>query len=87
MNFNLVNDFDVDYSKDFLDFAHLNVYGATKFTLYFSDYLSKNYELPDHRKDKNYLSWEEEYDEFKVNFKKLSGKDFDSLLSKYIINN
>ena len=86
LNFNLVNDFDVDYSKDFLDFAHLNVYGATKFTLYFSDYLSKNYELPDHRKDKNYLSWEEEYNQLKVNFKKLSGKNFDSLLENNMNN-
>ena len=80
INFNILDDFDVDFATDFYDIYHLNVYGATKYTLYFSKYLKENYDLPDHRNDKKYSSWDSEYERFKMKFKELTNKNFDDLL-------
>ncbi len=83
INFNDLNDFKIDYSKDLYNSTHLNVYGATKYTLYFSKYLHENYDLPNHKNDKNYISWEEEYMRFKNDFNKITKTDFDELISLY----
>ncbi len=80
INFNTLEDFKVDYSKDFYNSAHLNVWGATKYTKYFSEYLKKYYDLPDHRNDELYNSWENEYIRFKNNYEKVIGEDFENLL-------
>ncbi len=81
INFNTQEDFNnIDFSTDLYDDAHLNVYGATKFTLYFSKYLKENYNLEDHEGDSNYSSWNEEYEKFKQSYKKITGKEFDKLL-------
>ena len=87
INFNTMeNELNIDFSKDFHDTAHLNVKGATKYTLYFSRYLKENYELQDHRGDENYISWNKEYERFKQDYKKLLNKEFDELLLEYNIN-
>ena len=84
INFNTLKDFEVDFENDFYNEQHLNVWGATKYTLYFSKYLSENYDkLRYHKNDKNYLSWNKEYERFKNNFYKLTGDNFDELLKKY----
>ena len=83
INFNILDDFDVDFATDFYDIYHLNVYGATKYTLYFSKYLKENYDLPDHRNDKEYSSWDSEYERFKKIYRELTKKDFNELLQKY----
>ena len=82
INFNTLEEFNknIDYSHDFYDYGHLNVYGATKYTLYFSKYLKERYDLPDHRDDQKYKSWDEEYESFKGQYKKLTNKDFENLL-------
>ncbi len=80
INFNTLKDFTVDFNTDFYNQNHLNVYGATKYTLYFSNYLKEHYELKDHRKDKKYQSWEKEYQRLKKDFKDLTDRDFDNLL-------
>lgn len=80
INFNKLDDFSVDYSKDFYNFAHINVWGATKYTKYFSEYLKEHYNLPDHRGNKKYNSWESEYKRFKENYKKRIGQNFEDLL-------
>ncbi len=83
INFNTLNDFDdIDFSRDLYNEAHLNVYGATKYTLYFAKYLKENYELEDHRNDENYSSWNKEYERFKENFKKMVNKNYEELLQK-----
>lgn len=51
-------DWDVD-SKD--GGEHLNLSGASKFSRYLATVLTKNYQLPDHRDDPAYASWEELY--------------------------
>lgn len=54
----------IDFSKDFYNYAHVNLFGAEKYTLFLEDYLKENYELPDHRGEEGYSSWEEEYIKF-----------------------
>ena len=83
INFNTLEDFKIDFSKDLYNSGHLNVYGATKYTLYFSKYLKEHYDLPDHRNDPKYASWNSEYERFKQSFKSLTKKDFDKLLDEY----
>ena len=82
INFNNIETKIVNFKTDLFNWGHLNVYGATKFTLYFSKYLKENYDLPDHRNDKKYLSWNNEYDRFKKLYKELTKNDFDDLLQK-----
>ncbi len=79
-NFNTLDDFEVDFDKDFYNYAHLNVWGATKYTRYFSKYLKEHYNLPDHRNDTQYDSWNSEYKRFKADYTKITGKDFNNLL-------
>ena len=43
--YNHMQDFDLNYSTDFSDFTHLNIFGAEKFTEYLCDYLKTNYNL------------------------------------------
>ncbi len=44
---------------------HLNYTGALKVTNYLGIYLKHNNELPDHRQDEKYSSWNEAYNNFK----------------------
>ncbi len=83
INFNTVDDLEIDYKHDLHNFSHLNVYGSTKYTLYFSKYLHDNYKFEDHREDKRYSSWNEEYQRFKNDYKKYTNKNFDDLLEQY----
>ena len=76
LNFNKISDVGIDYSQDFYNEDHLNAWGSAKFTRYFADYLDKNYNLKDHRKDKKYNSWEKEYKRYIKNFETLTGEKF-----------
>ncbi len=80
LNFNILDDFKVDFDKDFYNYQHLNVYGATKYTRYFSKYLKSHYDLPDHRDDARYNSWKQEYERFKSNYNEITTNNFDDLL-------
>ncbi len=84
INFNELEELKIDYKKDFYEPSHLNVYGATKYTIYFSKYLKENYYLQDHRKDEMYTSWNEEYENFKQVFKYWVKDDFENILSEYM---
>ena len=81
INFNDLEDFNtIDFSTDLYNSAHINVYGATKYTLFFSKYLKDNYELENHKNNRRYDSWNKEYERFKNNFKKITNKNFDNYL-------
>ncbi len=54
----------IDYSSDFRDYSHLNTNGAVRITRYLSRFLTENYDLPDHRQDEAYASWNEDYEKF-----------------------
>lgn len=61
IDLNLLSDeVPIDWQKDTKDQGdHLNYYGAVKATKYIGEYLKSNYELPDHRTDNEYSSWNE----------------------------
>lgn len=61
LNFNrgpLRYELNLDYSADFFQFNHTNIYGARKYTDYLTNYIAENYDLPDHRGDPKYESWD-----------------------------
>ena len=82
INFNTLKDFSVDYETDFYDSSHINIYGATKYTLYFSKYLKENYNLKDHRNDDKYISWDKEFERLEESFRGIAGVDLKTLLQK-----
>lgn len=50
----------MDESLDYYDPGHTNILGARKFTAFLTGWLSENYDLPDHRGDPSYASWNED---------------------------
>lgn len=54
---------DIDFTTDFRDTHHLNTYGANKITHCIGKFLQQ-YDLTDHRKDKAYVSWNEDYERY-----------------------
>lgn len=55
-------DCGIDWQTDTYDAGrHLNIYGAEKFTEVLGRYLSETYDLPDHRGDARYASWDDAY--------------------------
>ncbi len=74
LNFNQAQDtawMGLDWSTDFMDTKHVNVYGAMKYTSYLSRYLSEHMELPDHRNDEAYRSWDRAKERFHSRLEKL----------------
>lgn len=65
IDFNKGNYYDeigIDFEKDFADEFHLNVSGNEKFSRYLGEYLAREYNLPDHRGDAKYKSWDVDAD-------------------------
>lgn len=54
----------IDFRTDFSDYSHLNTNGAVKITRALAGYLEENYDLPDHRGEAAYASWDEDYKKF-----------------------
>ena len=49
---NIYQEIGIDWKVDGNDSQHLNYHGATKFTKYLGEYLTANYKLKDHRREK-----------------------------------
>lgn len=49
----------LDFTQDFNDESHLNYWGSCKFTEYLGAFLKEGGNLPDHRGEESYESWEE----------------------------
>ena len=71
----------LNYKTDFYNTSHVNIYGADKYTRFLENYINKNYNVKDHRKDKKYKSWykdlnkwKEEYDHTNIKIKELTKK-------------
>ncbi|MDD4200389.1 MAG: hypothetical protein PHS19_03260 [Eubacteriales bacterium] len=60
---------NLDFSKDFFNSTHTNEVGAIKVTDYLSNIFLTLYDLPDHRGDKDYYSWEKSYEKFAHKYK------------------
>ncbi len=48
----------IDFSTNFYDVNHTNIFGAEKYTNFLEEYIKVNYDLPDRRNDDNYDSWD-----------------------------
>lgn len=58
---------NIDWNGDSRDGGdHMNVYGAQKVTHFLGKYLAKHYDLPDHREDPAYSSWNEDLEKYQV---------------------
>ena len=65
-NFLNTNDYyeemGIDFTKDFYNEGHVNVYGAEKYTRFVADYIKTNYEIKDHRSESEYSDWNDYYE-------------------------
>ena len=71
---------NIKYDHDFYNPTHLNIYGTIKYTRAFSEFLKQRYDIPDHRGDKKYNSWNTEYARYKNVYHKLTNKNYEDLL-------
>ncbi len=55
---------NLDFSRDFYNEGHVNLFGAEKYTAFIEAYIKEHYDLPDHHGDPEYESWNEEYKRF-----------------------
>lgn len=56
----------IDFGTDFRDYAHLNTNGAIKITRSLGSYITEHYDLPDHRDEEAYQSWQTDYEMFQA---------------------
>jgi len=55
----------VDFQSDYYNPKHMNFKGAVKYTDYLTAYLKEHYDLPDHRGEEAYSSWEKAFKNYK----------------------
>lgn len=59
LNYNMMEDkLFIDYKTDMFNTSHMNGRGSCKFTSQWGEYISGQYDIPDHRGDPAYDSWE-----------------------------
>ena len=65
LNFNdLIEEIGIDEDHDFYNTAHLNIFGAEKFTKWFGNYVCERYSIPDRRENPAYANYDDDYDEW-----------------------
>ena len=72
-------------SADGMDYSHLNYKGSEKVTKYLGDYVLNDYNLPDHRGDDRYATWQRHADyvrEYLYNLRLIDTNDADALIDK-----
>lgn len=58
LDLNLISEIDINWESDSYDGGeHLNYNGAVKVSSFIGNYLKENYNLPDHREDDSFASW------------------------------
>lgn len=74
-----VDELQIDWKKDSQERKgeHLNYNGAMKTTKYLGNYLKSSYELPDHRQDEKYKTWNEAYIKFQKEIEDSKDKEVD----------
>ena len=67
----------IDWSHDTRDEGdHLNEYGVAKVTSYMGQYLREHYDLPDHRGEADYSSWDDLYTAYLQTLKDMEGVSY-----------
>jgi len=61
------NQLNLDTEVDYYDQGHMNLNGSAKLTQWLGAYLAKVYNLPDHRAEKGYEAWNEDYQTYSEN--------------------
>lgn len=56
-----IDELGFDFKSDMSNPDHMNIWGAEKVTALLGKYLTENYTLTDHRSDKKYAEWNNEY--------------------------
>lgn len=56
---------EIDFNMDFYNVNHVNVFGAEKYTAFLEEYIDSKYDLPNHKGEEGYDSWDEDYARFK----------------------
>ncbi|SKA96791.1 hypothetical protein SAMN05443428_12246 [Caloramator quimbayensis] len=59
---NILDEIGFDFKNDMANGGHVNIYGADKVSLHLGKFLKDNYDLKDHRDDKNYENWNKDYE-------------------------
>lgn len=68
------NEMDLDFMTDFYNSSHVNILGAEKWTEFIGDYLVREFDLPDHRKDPGYASWNTVFEQYRVEAEAAAGE-------------
>ena len=58
----MTDEIGIDFSTDMADPVHLNYKGNRKFTHFIGEYITGKYDLPDHRNDERYATWQRQAD-------------------------
>ncbi|MBQ9538433.1 MAG: hypothetical protein IJU95_04115 [Treponema sp.] len=80
-----IGDFSFDYTRDYWEGAHFNIYGAQKVTALVGALLKERYGLPDRRSDARYSKWNEELSSWHENVVKYK-EEIDCLRRKGMEN-
>ena len=78
-NFNLLDDFQIDFQNDLYNAGHINIYGSTKFTLYFGNYLNNKYHFANVKSE----SWDNEYERYTNTVSNLLGISYDEFFKNF----
>ncbi len=66
----LMEEMGLDFDLHFYNKKHCNQIGSDLFTSYLSGYVKEHYNLPDHRSDPAYQSWDKDYEQYTPLFEK-----------------
>lgn len=60
---------NIDFYRDFYNYAHVNIFGAEKYTDFLSTYIKNNYQLKDVRNMNKYYDWTKLMDNYHLQIK------------------
>lgn len=90
LNYNLMQDvLGLDYMTDCAEESHLNYKGGIKLTENLGEYIAGHYEIPDHRGETAYSSWDKDAEYLNAVIKDQQMREMEDVdeISDYIIEN
>lgn len=79
----------LDPATDCAESSHLNYYGSEKFSKYLGQYIKNRYDIPDHRGEEAYVSWDgnaAHYEKIAYNFRLRNTENLEEYL-KFLFDN